>query len=97
VKPLLSKYFPFFLAYLFWSLAALFLIGGGIFYARLDEQFWQPETHNTSTEKRLKNDRAMLNEIFFKGLSMGWYFPLLLTVTTACVLENLPDRRGTNV
>jgi hypothetical protein len=93
---LISKYFPFFLAYLFWSLVVLGLGTGMSFYGEGDKRFWDKSAsakfHELTPETQLKFEREMLYRLSMEWLGKGWYYPFVLTLITVCIAESWPTK-----
>ncbi len=95
LKRLVSKYFPIFLAYLFWGLVILGLGTGANYMDQMDKLYWhEPASFNKSPmEKRLELERVVLRRVFSEMVRNSWYWPLILTLITVGVVESWPSRK----
>lgn len=89
-----SKYFPIFLAYLFWGLVILGLGTGAYYMAEMDKLSWQETAsfNKSPPEKQVELQRVVLRRVFSEVFRNVWYYPLVLTLITVGVVESWPSR-----
>jgi len=94
LKRLVSKYFPVFLAYLFWGLVILGLGTGFYYIAEMDKLSWRETAsfNKSSLEEQRALQSVILRRVFSEVFRNVWYYPLVLTVITVGVVENWPSR-----
>ena len=93
-KRLVSKYFPVFLAYLFWGLVILGLGTGFYYIAEMDKLSWRETAsfNKSSLEEQRALQSVILRRVFSEVFRNVWYYPLVLTVITVGIVENWPSR-----